>query len=737
MIEKGNYDFFDYEQHKDKFLDIFTQIYGEEHRDEISRRLDTVQYIPYIEPKVVYEYYNQLINMHSDELIHEFKKLMGLRRVPQEMAELIWSEKDLDSPLVFSIVFGENLEQMKEFASYEDDIEDALAIREKAYKIFGLEGEDKFERLQDIARKVNDAMTIVGNRYPCDVVKDIKRYQENKVTALQMFFTKLSKIGYPFTEKDRAILAKPDIDFVDITGMDSNIILFNRNIGNPGLMYYFTTENQNLLINGASPEEVEQILKGRLQYWALNLPNGTADFQFVSGEEIMGGETPRDIMDFIRRMEREVNLIAKNYPEYNTSCEEADNVESYRKAYADGIYSGCKFVKNINRDYQNIIHDPFKNEWCTYMDNEYDMFGKPLNHIFFNESGNMTPNALLHSMIHELGHVIRRSNPTLDEKNHMSIERCGIHTTAKQVVNGMVGGYLIWDDQIMQAEENINERITNEAEKLFLDKYGCVYQDSDIPYLEQREMACYYDYWNFILEDFYNHFRDAILEHPLNLDFDMYYKYQNPPTTNKEAITNMIAEKVRRKLTPNAFSETGCVDRMKVQRLGELIAYFQTQIIPELTKHDVNIEEFNNREGDTWRTLPLEVKDDIARLEAEVEDVFESMLADERALEEYRRELNDGDLTSGLIPALKNNARTAIINMLERRDARKAERQAKKEERKKKPWERESKPKEVEIELDAETLQQLIDGGQLILNEDGSYQVVEGSSPEESVSEGM
>lgn len=726
MIEKGNYDFFDYDAHKGQFVEAFARVYGEEHRNEISRRLDTVQYIPYIEPTVVYEYYNQLINMHSDELIHEFKKLMGLKRVPREMAEIIWSEEKLDSPLVFSIVFGTNLDDMSQFASMKDDLDDARDIREKAYKLFGLDGEDKFERLKDIVRVLNRAMTIVGNRYPCDVVKDIRRYQENKVTALQMFLTKLNKSGFPFTQKDMDILAKPDIDFVDITGLDCNMILFNRNVGNPGLAYWFTSENQSKCVNGASPEEIEEILKGRLQYWALNLDEGANAFKYVSAEEIMGKAKPRDVMDFIRRMEREVNELASTYQEeFNFTCELADGIEQYRKAYADGLYSGCKFVKNINRDYQDNVHDPFKSQWVTYMDNVQDAFGNPVNYIFFNESGNMTPKGLLGNLIHELGHVIRRSDPMYDEENGLDIERIGIHTTAKQLNDGKVGDYVIWDDQIMQLEENINERIRREVEKEFEELYGIVMQDSDIPYLEQKEMACLYDYWDFITEDFYNHFKDAILEHPLNLDFDMYYQYQNPPVSNKEAYTNLIKEKIRRFLTPNAFSSTGCVDRMKVSQLGNMIAYFQTQILPILEDHDVNLEEFKNQTGDTWRTLSLDVKDDIEVVRENARKVFEAMLADEQALLDYRREINESDLRSGLMPAIIHNIKTARDNAKVRRGERKEERKIRRAERKLMPWERIVEPEETTLELDEETFQKLIESGQLVLNEDGSYELRE------------
>ncbi|MGN0961914.1 MAG: hypothetical protein ACI4PF_06945, partial [Christensenellales bacterium] len=379
MIENGNYVFFDYEKHKDKFKDIFTQMYGEEYKEEISKRLDTVEYIPYIQPEVIYEYYNQILNMHSDEIIHEFKRFMGLRRIPKQMSEILWDESELESPLINCMAEGDNLENMPFLDQINEEQKSKyLETREKGYKLFNLTGDNKFEELQDIVRVLDRAIRLVRKRYSCDVVRDIRRYQENKLTSLQMFLTKLSKSSFPFTDKDRELLAKPDFDFVDVTNLDCNHILFNRNVGNPGIIYYFNSECQQTCLNGTNLDAIEEILRGRLQYWALNIEDGCDNFSYVTQEEVFGKEKPRDRADFIKRMERQLNEMATSYPEYNFTLELADNVETLRKYYADGIYSGCKFVKNINKDYQNTVHNPFENSWVTYLDNQSNIMGSPV-----------------------------------------------------------------------------------------------------------------------------------------------------------------------------------------------------------------------------------------------------------------------------------------------------------------------------------------------------------------------
>lgn len=669
MIKNGNYEYFDFEAHKDKFKEVFVKVYGEKFRDVISNRLDTVQYIPYIEPTVVYEYYNQILNNHKDEIFGAFKKFMGLKTISKEMADLLWSETTLESPLVRCISEGENLADYPNYASDEKDKKEMLKNRNKAYKLFGLTGKNKLEKLQNIVRLLDKSMTLVGERHKCDVVRDIKRYQENKATSLQMYLTKLSKNGFPFTDKDREILAKPDIDFVDVHNLDCNRVLFDRNVGNPGLIYFFRSEANEVLQKGENVPQIEQILQYRMMYYLLNEPEIEKEFEYVTKDEVLGKVQPIERIEYLNRLGRELSIIQQKYPDYTISPELADSVEQYRQVYADGIYSGCKFAKNINKDYQRTVHDPFESEWVTYLEHDKDMMGAPVNYIFFNESGNKTPESLLGNLLHELNHVIRRSDSYLDKSGTMAITRIGIHTTARyNMGDGTVSDTVVWDPDIMQVEENINERISRVLKKVFMNKYGCVYGDSDIKYRNQEEMTCLYDEWDFITEFFYKHFKKSIYEHPLNSDFDMYFRYQNPPVTSKEAIVNSIKEKYRRTVTPNAFSETGKVDSKKVSQLGELVKVFREDVLPVFYDYGVSFEDFKTRSGN-YATLPLQTRDLIDEIENETRNVCRSMIADERAVANYQRNIQEGKIGSGAMSVLTSDVKdkaSAIMDLFDR-----------------------------------------------------------------------
>lgn len=649
MIKNGNYVYFDFDANKDKFKDVFTQVYGEKYRDAISRRLDTVQYIPYIEPTVVYEYYNQILNSHKDEIFGAFKKFMGLKSISKDMAELLWSEKDLESPLVKCISEGENLANFPNQVDDEINKKEMLRNRNKAYKVFGLTGKNKLEKLQDIVRLLDKSMTLIGERHKCDVVRDIKRYQENKATSLQMYLTKLSKTGFPFTDKDREILAKPDIDFVDVHNLDCNRVLFNRNVGNPGLIYFFRSEMDEILHKSEDVPSIEEILNGRMMYFLLNDPNLPKEFEYVTANEVFGKTKPVERIEYLNRLSRELVLIADNHPEYVLPSMLADEVEEYRNAYADGIYSGCKFAKNINKDYQANVHDPFESQWVTHLEHDNNIMGSPVNYIFFNESGNISAEGLLGNMIHELDHVVRRSETYLDKTGNMAVTRIGINTTARyNMGDGTVSEPVIWDADVMQVEENINERLSRELRKAFMEKYGCVYGESDIKFRDQKEMTCLYDEWDFITEDFFNHFKDAIIRHPLDQDYDMYFRNQNSPVTRKEEIMNAIREKYRRTVTPHAFSETGVVDFKKVAQIGELVRLFQKEVLPVFYDYNVDLSDFQTRSGN-FKTLPLDTRDFIDAIEEQTKAVYESMLADENAVAKYQQDIKTGKYKEGSI----------------------------------------------------------------------------------------
>jgi len=644
MIKNGNYYFFDFDKHKDKFMDVFTEFYEDRNAEEVKKRMDTIVYIPYLEPEVIYDYYDQLMNEHKSELVKEFIHLMGIEKANKKLTRLLWDDQEFYSPLVQCIAEGNNLEVMPiENENWRDE---QLQTRQEAYEVFGIEGDDavKFTKLQDIVRTFNIAMRNIEEKYPCDVFRDMKKYQQNKVAALQMYLIKMSKLAYPFTEKDLEIINKPDFDFVDANNLDCNNILFQRNVGNPGFYTYFTSEMDEILNKSKNPSDIEKVLMGRLKYWAINL-DGCDEFEFVSYNELFGGVKPRDIDDFIERMQQELYNLSQKYPEYAPTAKSIDNIETIRKLYADGLYSGCKFAKNINREYQDTVHNPFSASWCTYLDYENNDYNKPLNFICFNESGEMDPVRLLANLIHEVNHALSHGEAVMHKSKKAATTRLGILTNVKKATkDGKLDiNYKKFDNGILMLEENVNERLSQELLDIFLSKYECPFEESDKVYRDQTQMECLYNYWDFLTEEFYQRFKDCIKEHRINPNYDMYFDFDKQEATKTDTIINTIKSKYLRFAYPDSFSTYGVLDYRKVEKLGKIIALFQDSVVPELTSRDVGIADFLDPQNDKYKTLPLYIRDLIVSASDASNIIVSAMVEDYENINNYQEAIMNGE----------------------------------------------------------------------------------------------
>lgn len=669
MIKNGKYEYLDFGSHKELFKNLFTEFYGEEYRDVISKRIDSIIYFPYTDPEDVYEYYNQSMNLVSDEIIQEFKKLMGISKITSEMAELLWDKKTMSSPLVSAINEGYHLETMK--VDNEDTRDKIVSFREKAYEVFDLHDDNKFEVLKEIVRIFNSAKRIVMECHDCEIMRDIKKYQQNKLTSLQGFLTKLAKMGVPFTDYDYEIITKNDFDMVDAEGLDCNHILFNHSVNNRGLAYYFTPECDNKLLNNEDMYEVAGILQKRLKFWALSLEEEENPFTYVSVDEVMGQDYSLDLYDFISRMRIELSILEKNHPEYNYINLLAGAIEGVRESACEELYSGCQFAKNINKMHEGSVYDPLEFKWVTYLKNEDNKIDKPTNYIYFRESSNYNLEGLLRNLIHEINHVVRRSVPYKDKSGEFAVERIGINVSGKTVnSDGVIDGRKYsWNSSIMDIEENINEHLSLEILQLYWDKYTeNIFEDNDLPSLNKvKDYSTMYQYWDFIVKDFYNEYKEEIKKYPLDNSFNIFYENDRPAFSEKEAKENYAKIRFRRIVTPNYFSEEGVVSYLKMALLSELIKTFKEKVLPVINRKYISIADFQDEKSKDFCSLPLETRELIEGIKYQAKEIYTSMLEDELVAKEYREKLKSGEMESGFRPALKETVADKIKSITDRK----------------------------------------------------------------------
>lgn len=644
MIKNGNYEFLNFDEVKDQLVDAIVEFHEGKYKNIITEKINSIVYLPFLRPKNIYKYYNQLITKYKDEVIAEFTKLTGYPFLSPKISNIVWSKEESYSPLLQCIQDGDSLETMPTLDP--KNKEKLLQCREDLYKFFNLKGEDRFAQLQNLARLVKKAIKKVEENHPCDVFNDINKYEQNKLTALQMFLTSVVKTGYSFTDKDKEIINNPNIDVIDVVNLDSYNILFNKHVGNQGLYFYFTAECEEIINQNTDLFYVEEILKGRLYFWMLMYGDEICNsFKYITMKELTEETSPKERKSIIGKLIKELDELPIEKSEMKHVCSYADVVEGCRERYTGDLYSGCKFasyVQYYNTGETDLFKEPI---WITYTENKYSLKDQ-VNYILFDESDLQSVNNLINNLIHEVYHVIRRGATNLDKTGKTAVESFGISLNTRKFEDGRVSDYCqIWDENVLQLEENINERMSKEISDIFIKKYPNPYKESDLNCKDDEPFVVYYDLYNFITEKFYSTYKEYLKESPFQEENGLYYSNEQQPLTIKDFIKQSITSKAKRILTPNAFSEKGRLDFYKVDKLSGVITDFEMNVRPFIEDYEIlSFEDLNDKSLDK---LPTEIRWYMEDLKRKGENVCKDMSIDETQLRRYRRLLNTGKVKSG------------------------------------------------------------------------------------------
>ena len=168
MIKKGNYHYFNFDDHREKFVDIFTQYYGKQYEKTIRERLENFVYVPYMNFNYLNQYFNYYLSTFRNEIIEEYCKLSGRKDLTPEQKDVVWSK---GGSTFFALVNeGENLVEC-DFLG--DEKVELLNHRTTVAKSFGIEDEEPYPALVREARYVFQALQKVCENHPCDVFYDM------------------------------------------------------------------------------------------------------------------------------------------------------------------------------------------------------------------------------------------------------------------------------------------------------------------------------------------------------------------------------------------------------------------------------------------------------------------------------------------------------------------------------------------------------------------------------------
>ena len=188
MIKEGNYHYFDFARHRDKFEDIFADYYGREHLDTIKKRMDSVVYVPYMNFDHVNDYFNHRLDLFRDEILAEYSRLSEFKSLTDTQKDIVW--KDGGSLLFAFCKDGDNLKDCDHLGEEKDE---RLGDRILAAKEFGIYDENPYEFIAQQARYLFKAIEKVCEDHPCDAFKDMISAIKLRNSALQKYLLFVNK----------------------------------------------------------------------------------------------------------------------------------------------------------------------------------------------------------------------------------------------------------------------------------------------------------------------------------------------------------------------------------------------------------------------------------------------------------------------------------------------------------------------------------------------------------------
>lgn len=600
MIKDGNYHFYDFEKDKDKFKEVLTRYYGEQHRDKISQKIDRMGYVPYITEDFIYYYGFCMLNKYREEIAHTFASMIGLKDIPAEISDKDGMFSELCST---GLLFGDNIDKAPVSSALIEEVHNA---RQEVARILQLENDNQYDEenaMYYMAMYINAENAVMKNHSGHNVFDDIIKYTENKQNQLQAYLYFLNRQGFVLDGKDKKIFNSPDFQEVDAEWLKSKLIYFGADITEGGLLEAFCSDVYEKVDNNI--DKLILLYKQRLKFirWVMGERGG---FNYIADEELYDNINV-DNEDFWYRLVKEYNEISKNNPELIIDAQLADRVRDAREAFKKSTMAGVGFCKNLIEQYEGTVKDIYTSPYyLTTLAFEDCDITKPINYVFFNESEYYeSPYDLSHNFCHEVaGHVCGHGNYKLNKtfrnkgKGYTYIGLSGIlnKTIDNTIVD--VGHYNNFEGSML-VEEYIVERIGMEVHDLFREMYGrdVFEHDSDMIEGQIDGAEVMYRYYGFMLERFWQTYRDKIIESRMSEDGGIYYDNNGvPPSNIIEKAYSSAEYNLMKIFNPQGLSERGNFNYSLLEQLGKLVEkYLHSEEYEYIFENDINLHDLTTK----------------------------------------------------------------------------------------------------------------------------------------------
>lgn len=632
MIKNGNYEDI-YEGIKDYIIEAFVKYYGEKYRDVVEKKINTTEVIGFDTREYVERYYDEYILKFRDEILDTFYKKLDIKH-DLYLDSIIWS---YGKPLSFAeinlaVIGGCCPEDFEFTAVSEMKIKNC---RQDIYDYFGseLDGKDekeKYRMLKLLRKAFVDSVKEIETKHPCDVFTDIDNLEKNIVGYSKTFLKEVDKY-YTLSEDDRKVLDKPDLDLLDIYNTDNNAIFMNCDLGFEGSIEAFTSDNSEILDDEEASENSKlEIIIDRLMYLAdntdaqfhyfekdsiydlrnrLNAPIDSRSRQTIVSQIFAEYDYQRDnfILNDRIKLDKKSKIKAWTHGEFVPSVV-ADSIEGQRRLYASLCQKNLMYYKTIAdnmEEYVDVVVRDFEGLNQRYFKN--DSIYKPFSKVFLKEeNASIDINTYLAILVHELNHSMTLNMPYEISKKYFKTKTNITHNLTEH--NNLIVGNFAGSTTTDQFEEYINERQTQEIMPILhkilednnveLDNDGILEKPSSFSII-------HYNYYEFLLEDFYELFRDELKTINVEDNFEFNFDF-SMPVNNGEKIVEMITRRFKRIFGRKKYFCNGLVDIHYISELGSLVDCFNKEIVPFIARANITIVEFKDKRN--WLRLPKEIQ---------------------------------------------------------------------------------------------------------------------------------
>ncbi len=581
MIETGKYKWLDYEGEKSNLKNVFTAYYGEDYKDTIEERIDSIKYFPYHTYGYVREYYEKFLPCYRKEILNNFFSITGLKRTKQR-EEVLLPEKSktiLDSYILSYLRPEILMNKMNEISK--DVFEEQERMGKSIKSAFGLKAKDDndFEiKVSKLRYNLGKAITKTMKENPCDVFDDILKVNENSKKATSEYIKYAQKLGYKFTAHDLDYIEHSKDLSSDIPTFDANGILFrNGTISEPGVIQAYTTYANNILKSKKKDAtgNLATIMFERLKY----MRSKGVEFAFLDGDyfDISESGTLPDNQKALLEKEYVYQEKMGNIPTIPTKM--ADLLEVKRRGLVDTLIDDCKFDANLKPAKAfGFEHDSSDQSMQFFMlpYTRKNMITREGRDLYFCEDEVWDDEDSLSTLLHETNHAVGSHIITKDFLN--GEERCGLEVSDVKLMGERIVSKSASDPFIVAIMENVNERQARELTDLYIGMYGNSLPKGD-NVLEKRSFNTLYTYSNFITQEFYDLFGEQFKRFNVDPDFDIYFK-KSTPDNLVDLIKANAQRKIDRKFRPAEYvGNNGILDFEKVRKLGELCSIWEQNYV--------------------------------------------------------------------------------------------------------------------------------------------------------------